>query len=70
MKVGDLIKRKTPENGWMPNPDIFGEDYYTVFGVVTLLADDYCFAAFVAGVSPGKIVKIRSDRVELINESR
>ena len=70
MQVGDLIKRKDPESGWIPNPDIFGEDYYTVLGVITSLAGDYYFAAFAAGIKPGKIIKIRCDRVELINENR
>tara|TARA_Y100000310_G_scaffold324302_1_gene386002 strand:- start:1639 stop:1881 length:243 start_codon:yes stop_codon:yes gene_type:complete len=80
MKAGDLIKRKDPESGWIPNPDVFGEDYYTALGIVTSLADDYCFAFFNNGTitvsqtgmgkSAGKIIKIRCDRVELINESR
>jgi len=80
VQVGDLIKRKNPENGWIPNPDIFGKDYYTVLGVVTSIVDDYCFAFFKNGTitvsqtgvgwSTGKIIKIRCDRVELINESR
>ena len=75
MQVGDLIKRKTPKNGWIPNPEIFGEDYYTVFGIITSFVgdvngSDYCFVAFSAGKKAGKIIKIRLDRVELINENR